>query len=1009
MCQSDLQPGKRGRPGSAVLYLIASVLLACTAPAFAQDAAAEPEAPAAIQEVIVTGSRIPVSADLTATSPLSVVSRDEIKQQGRTDITDLMNQMPQAFINSGTDLGNNSNPLGAAGGIATVDLRGLGPQRTLVLVDGKRLGNGDPNTLNPNPAADLDQIPAAMVERIDVVTGGASAVYGSDAMAGVVNFIMRKNFQGVEIDGQYGFNQHSNSNTFMQGVERAGGIDPPTGSTTNGYRRDMSIIAGMNSPDGDGNITGYFVYHHQDPTTGSLYDFADCLYVQGACANSGNSNRFTIGGNAYSVVGNQWLTYPQPGSVPPPKFNSSAYEFQQREDDRYQGGFLSHIDINKYFKPYLDFSFMDDRTTAKVAPSGLFEGGNPYTADNNYLVNCGNPFLSAQQLGIVQSTGACGAGSLPTDTFSINIGRRNVEGGGRSSLFDHTNYRIVGGANGDIIDGVTYDAYAQYYYTTLYSANGNFLSIAGAANALLVGGTAANPVCLSGGSCVPWNIFNQGGVTQAAVTSLYEPGTSYGTDTEKIQHVDITADLGTYGIKMPTANDGLAVNLGYEHRFEGLSYAPDQAELSGDLSGFSGAAPAISAGYAVNEGFLETRLPIAQNMPYIKDLDLDGGYRWSHYNTSAGTTNTYKLELQYAPVEDVRFRGSFDRAVRAPNLIELYNPQAYGQQSFVGTDPCVPATAGADPTATLAQCENTGMTAAQYNAKDVGIQCTGNQCGQVTGGNLHLKPEVAVTWSLGASFTPTFLPNFSATIDYFHIAITNEIGTIPGNVIFNNCLNTGNPAYCSQIVRNPITGALHGATVAGGGYILQTNINAGATLVSGIDLGANYRYPIDRWGTLVASLNGTWQQHNQLTPYPGAPTYDCAGLFGANCNNGVNPKWRHTMRVSWQTPWLVDISALWRYIGSSTFDNNSSNPILAGSEEGGPDPADNKLKAYNYLDLTLTGHPLNNLDVRVGVTNVFDKDPPLLSSEIVNGQQNNSFLAYDAIGRQVFVAFTAKF
>jgi iron complex outermembrane receptor protein len=990
--------------------LIAATTVAGTGGLLAQTAGtANTTTPApALEEVIVTGSRIPVPANITATSPLTVVSRDEIQQQGHTDVTDFINQLPQSFINSGSDLGNNSNPLLSAGGISTVDLRGLGPQRTLVLVDGRRLGNGDPNTLNPNPAADLDQIPAALIERVDVVTGGASAVYGSDAIAGVVNFIMRKNVQGVEVNAQYGFNQHSNHEGWMQENERGSEIIPPTGSVNSGYRRDLSIVAGTNTPDGSGNITGYFVFHHQDPSTGASYDFADCLLSNGACGNSGNSNRFTVGGNRYSVVGSNWLPWPQAASVPPATFNSAAYEYAQRQDDRYQAGFMSHLDINQHVKPYLDFAFMDDKTTAAVAPSGLFEGGNPYSSDNNFLVNCGNPFLSAQQLGIVHAAGSCGAGTTSTDTFDLNIGRRNVEGGGRASLFDHTNYRVVGGAKGDIIEGVTYDAYAQYYYTTLFNSNANYLSSAAINNALLVGGTKAAPVCLGGGSCVPYNIFTQGGVTPAQLASLYEPGTSYGTDTEKIWHADITADLGKYGLKLPTARDGAAVNVGWEHRFEGLSYAPDQAELSGDLSGFSGAAPPIQAGYTVNEGFFEGRLPIAQDLPLVEDLSVDAGYRLSHYNT-AGTTNTYKFEVQYAPIHDVRIRGSFDRAVRAPNLIELFNPQAYGQQSFVGVDPCAPATAGAAPTASLVQCQRTGMTAAQYAAMNVGIQCTAGQCGQVTGGDPNLKPEVAVTWSAGVSITPSVLPNFSASVDYYHISITDQITTIPGNIIFNNCLNTGNPAYCSQIVRNPVTGALHGATVAGGGYILQTSLNAGASLVSGFDLNVNYRYPTDAWGTFSAALNGTWVQHDTITPYPGADTYDCAGLFGANCNFGVNPKWRHTLRMTWDTPWRASLSALWRFIGPSSFDNNSSNPILAGSEEGGYDATNARIPGYSYLDLTATGHVTDTIDVRVGVTNLFDKDPPILSTEIVNGQQSNSFPAYDVVGRQLFASVSAKF
>jgi iron complex outermembrane recepter protein len=987
--------------------LTAAIAMPCI-PALAQQATSTGPAPETLTEVIVTGSRIPVPANISATSPLTIVTRDEIQQQGHTDVTDFINQLPQNFINSGTDLGNNSNPLSSAGGIATVDLRGLGPQRTLVLVDGRRLGNGDPNTLNPNPAADLDQIPAALIERVDVVTGGASATYGSDAMAGVVNFIMRHNFQGVEVNAQYGFNQHGNHDTFMQGIESAKGIIPPTGSTNNGYRRDLSILMGMNSPDGNGNVTGYFVFHHQDPVNGSHYDFADCLLSGSACGNSGNSNRFTIAGKQYSVVGNQWLPYPQAGSSPPPTFNSAAYEFAQREDDRYQAGFMSHYDINDHVKPYLEFSFMDDKTTAVVAPSGFFGGGNPYSTDNLYRVNCGNPFLSAQQLGIVHASGSCGAGSLPTDQFSLDIGRRNIEGGGRSSLFDHTNYRVVGGAKGDIVDGITYDAYAQYYFTSLYNANGNYLSSAGLNSALLVTGTAANPVCISGGTCVPYNIFNQGAVTQAMLRSLYEPGTSYGTDTEKVWHADITADLSKYGLKMPLAQDGPGVNIGWEHRFEGLSYAPDQASLSGDLSGFSGAAPPISAGYTVNEGFAEFRLPIAQGLPGVEDLTIDGGYRLSHYNT-AGTTNTYKFEVQYAPIKDVRIRGSFDRAVRAPNLIELYNPQAYGQQSFLGVDPCAPATAGAAPTATLAQCQRTGMTAAQYNAFNVGIQCTAGQCGQVTGGAPNLKPEVAVTWSAGLSFTPTFLQNFTASVDYYHISITDEITTLPGTIIFNDCLNTGNPEFCSQIVRNPVTGALHGASVAGGGYILQTNVNAGASLVSGIDITSNYRLPLNGYGTFLTNFNGTWVQHNTITPYLGSGTYDCAGLFGANCNRGVNPKWRHTWRFTWETPWKFDLSAFWRFIGPSSFDNNSTNPLLAGSELSAYDAGHARIMGYNYLDLTATAHVFENLVVRAGVTNLFDKDPPLLPTAISNGSQSNTFAAYDVVGRQLFLSLTAKF
>jgi outer membrane receptor protein involved in Fe transport len=1000
-----------------------------TPPAPAATASAAP-----LEEVIVTGSRIPVPANITASSPISVVSSQEIQLEGHTDITDVINQLPQNIINSGVDFGNTSNPLSSPGGIATVDLRGLGPQRTLVLVDGRRLGIGDANTGNPNPAPDIDQIPAALVERIDVVTGGASAVYGSDAMAGVVNFVMRHNFEGVEVDGSYGYNQHSNHDGYIQGLENATtGLSEqtaPTGSTNNGFKRDLTLIAGTNTPDGNGNVTGYFVYHHQDPTPGDKYDFSDCLLITGVgCDDTSNSNRFTpvpapgIPSTRYTVVGSSFLPWPQPGSSPPAEFGSFAYEYAQREDDRYQGGLMAHLDINDHVKPYLEFSFMNDRTTEQVGPSGLFSGLNPFTADGNYLVNCSNPLLSAQEIGIIQSKGSCSAGQIAADlanpgsqTADIDIGRRNVEGGGRQSYYEHTNYRAVAGLGGTIIDGVTYDAYAQYYYTTLFISNQNYLNYNAIDNALIATGTAANPVCVSGGSCVPYNIFTQGAVTPAQLAYLYTPGTSSGQNDEKIQHIDVTGDLGKYGIASPFAHDGIAVNAGGEHRFEGLNYEPDGAELSGELAGFGGAAVAIDNGYNVSEAFTEIRIPIAQKIPFAEDLTVDAGYRYSDYST-AGVTNTYKFEVQYAPFKDVRFRYSLDKAVRAPNLIELYNPQSISSYAVVGTDPCAPTLSAngtvIPATASYAACHNTGVTLAQYGnggTTDTIPQCVANQCSQVIGGNPHLQPEVAHTWSLGASFTPTFLPGFYMTLDYYHIAISGEVGSIPGNYLLSQCLDTGNALDCSQIVRKSSNGALQGATVTGGGYILQTDINAGASLVSGIDLGLNYRYRFENgWGTLLASFNGAYLQHAISTPFPGAVSYDCAGLFGITCGYTVNPNWRHNLRVTWDTPWRVLLSANWRFIGATHFDNNSPNSSLFGDEEGGYDSQNARIPNYSYLDLTAAVHVYKGIEVRGGVQNLFDKDPPLLPADVTNETQSNSFPSYDTLGRQIFVAFTAKF
>ncbi len=583
------------------------------------------------------------------------------------------------------------------------------------------------------------------------------------------------------------------------------------------------------------------------------------------------------------------------------------------------------------------------------------------------------------------------------------------------SLYEHQNFRIVAGTKGYVAGGWTYDLYGSYFYTTTVQANYNYIDYSKANNALQVTTDATGkPVCISGGQCVPWNIFQTGSVATAQLAYLESPGTATGTNTETIEHVDFTGDLGEYGLKLPLANDGVGVNGGVEHRSDFVSFSPDAAELSGNLSGFSGASVPIDAGYSIKDAFAEFRVPVLHDVPGAFDLTMDTGYRYSNYSTT-GTTNTYKFEVQYAPIHDARLRFSFDRAVRAPNLIELYLPPSYGQENVFGNDPC----AGV-PTLSLVQCQRTGVTAAEYgdgvNANNI-TQCVSGQCGQVIQGNSKLTPEVAKTWSLGLSVTPVAWSGFNASIDYYHIELDNQVGNYPFAVIFNGCALQNNPLYCSQIVRTP-QGALTGATVAGGGYFLQTDYNLGVSIVSGIDLQLNYRHSLPSgWGSITTALNGAFLQKDTTTPYPGSGTYDCAGLFGSTCNNGsVNPKWRHNLRVTWDTPWTLLLSANWRYIGPTSFDNNSTNPLLQGNEEFNTttppfyDAYNARIPGYSYLDLTAAWHPLPKLAIRVGVSNVFDKDPPVVPSGDItsNSGPANSYPTYDYLGRQIFVAFTAK-
>jgi outer membrane receptor protein involved in Fe transport len=1005
----NTDPGRRPPPEWRLAARIAYVLLACAAtaaaPARAQQAPAEEDAQE-LGDVVVTGSRI-VQPNMESTSPIQVVTSEEVRLRGTTDVVDLMNTLPQLFQNPTTDFSNTSNPLSGPGGITTANLRGLGPQRTLVLVDGRRLGIGDANTGNPNPAPNLDQIAPQLIQRVDVVTGGASATYGSDAIAGVVNFVLRRDFEGFEIDAQYGANYSSNDNDLMQGLQREAGIDPRTGSSTDGRTTAISLLMGMNSADGRGNITGYLNYRQADPIRQGARDYSACqlnVDIEGGvatpfCAGSANSNLFTVAstGVDYAVVGSQFLPWPAENMNPPAFFNSNQFAYLSRGNERYIGGFLGHYQIAEFAEPYAEFSFMNDRTDVEIAPSGIFYQSNPLTPTGGMLVNCDNPLLSAQQRGVMGCTAADVASGASKDLW---IGRRNTEGGGRVSEYEHQNYRGVAGIRGKFADVWRYDAYGSYYYSTLQQSNDNYLSWTGLSRALQVVNRNGTPTCKSvidgsDPSCVPYNIFSSGGVTPEAIAYLNSLGTQYGTVEERIFSASVNGDLGRYGLTVPWATDGVAVAVGLEHRKDSLTFRPDRASLSGDLSGFGGASVAIDAEDSVQEYYGEVRVPLVQGRTGAQDLVFEGGWRYSDYDLSGGV-DTWKLGLQWSPVDDVRIRASLQQAIRAPNIIELFTPQAVTNSPVLTSDPC----AGANPTASLVQCQRSGVTAAQYGRIP---QCPSNQCSVLNGGNELLDPEKAKTLSIGFTATPRFLPGLTASLDWYRIKVDDIIGTVPANVVLASCLQTGNATDCSQ-VRRSASGSLVAATVAGGGYVVGTSINVAAVEFSGVDAQLAYRFDVGAMGSLSATLAGSYVDESTTTNRPGGPSYDCTGLYGSVCAT-VTPEWRHSMRVSWITPWNVTGSLNWRYIGSVKLDTNDPDPTL---NNGTYDPWNAKIGSHSYVDVSAIWDVTPGIAVRLGVNNVLDKSPPLVHTGITGAGAPNTYPTYDLLGRVAFLGVTAK-
>jgi iron complex outermembrane recepter protein len=1005
---------------SALLLGAASAAaISLSAPAFAQEST---------ETVVVTGSRIPQTG-LYSSSPVTSVGQQEIKLEGTTNVETLLNNLPSNFADFGQAESN------GASGTATVDLRDLGDKRTLVLIDGKRLMPGDPTL----PVPDLNQVPASLVDHIEVVTGGASAVYGSDAVAGVVNFIMRKDFEGIEFDGQYGVNQHNNNNSYDRSIvaEGLGGSLPGSvaqapANVLDGADFAGTLIMGANSPNNKGNVTAYVSYQNTQAVLESQRDFSACgsettgsgkagFYHGFICAGSSTSALDSAGG-AFNVLYNR-AVFPPPHPAtgpkltidgttgdlrpfePSDKFNFAPLNYLQRPDTRYNGGVFANYQATPAIDFFGSFMFMDDHTVAQIAPSGLFYG-------TFFNVNCNNPYLTGQE----QTAFCSSAGYGPTDETTLLIGRRLVEAGNRQDDLRHTSYRMVAGAKGDLSNGWNYELFAQFGDTIFAEEYLNDLSLSRINNALNVVNVGGTPTCESvingtDPNCVPLNIFQPGGVTAAAAKYISVPGFQEGDTQESVVGASLQGDLGAWGVQSPWAKSPVSVVVGTEYRQESLNFRTDLEFSSGDLAGQGGPRIGTNGRYDVAEGFGELKIPLVENMPFFEDLSVHGAYRYSSYNT-AGAVNTYSYDGQWQPIDDFKIRASFQRAVRAPNVIELFTDQSLGL--FGGTDPC----SGPVPAQTAAQCAHSGVTAAQYGS-----------ILQLGGGNPSLKPEVSDTREVGVVFTPTFLPGFTSTIDYFNIRVTGAIGVIPEATTLNNCGLTGSAVFCDLIHRNSI-GVIFG-TGATAGYVTATNVNTGSLQTKGMDFEGNYTSELNDWGlgnngSISANFLGTWTQHLYVQNIPGNPNtvpgaaiYDCSGLFGLSCGTPV-PQWRHKLRVTWSSPWDVDLSLQWRYMSSVKFDGNTTGSTPADQQLqspcGGPcgDLSDAKIAAYNYIDLGFDWTIRDGVDIHGGVNNVFDKDPPFLDSNGLGiasppfGNGNTYPQVYDSLGRLFFLGATIK-
>ena len=1047
---------KKSLLASAACLVGGSALFA--APAFAQatqpqDAQTSETADTAAENtIIVTGSLIR-NPNLVQSNPVNVTTADQIELKQSNTAEDVLRELPGVVANIGSAV-NNGN-----GGSSYVDLRGLGSNRNIVLLDGNRI-----TPVDLSGRVDLNNIPLALISRVDALTGAAVTTYGADAITGVVNFVTKKDFAGIDFSASEQITEKGDGNYF---------------------RTDLTV--GANFDDGRGNAVLSLGYQQSDPVYQGARDFS----VFGVDSFSG-----TFGGSGTTVPSRFSGTRPLAGAVPntiaqfmqngttadgtpilAPRVGGAANGGTRQLDPATGAAvgtfaFYNFNPFNIFQTPFKRFNifaqanyeasdaveiytrglFSKNTVSTIVAPSGSF--------NQAITVNLNNPFLPAtlrNQLcalntaptvnGVLASgkaasgqidytprfsTDVCNAAALatgPTDpryrTVTANLGRRAVENGPRISDYQTTVFDYRVGARGGITDKIDWDLSGSYGESEKVQTIKNYTLQSRFRQGVLVDGTAANPVCTTTtNGCVPVNIFGQAGsISPAAADFLNENSTTI-VRTSLAQVRGVVS--GELGFTSPAASTPVGFALGGEYRKYKAQQASDTlAKTPGELGGAGGAAPDVNGGYDVYEGYAELIAPLVEDKPFFKSLTLEGGARYSHYKVKGGGTNnttTYKIGGSWEPVDSLKFRGNYSHAVRAPNIGELFCPLNTGLTNLA-LDPC----AGAAPAGNAllrAVCIAQGAPAGTIGSI---ANPTAAQANLTSGGNPNLSPEKADTYTVGAVFQPSFLPRFSVSVDYYNIKVKDVIGSpLPGDLI-SACFGSVTAASatnpdCTIIRRNPVTGGLDGDPATTLGLFAPLN-NLGKLATDGIDLVAAYQRD---FGSVGWAMNfvGNYTLNSKFQATSTSLDRECTGFYSVNCSftGSLQPKFQWSLRNTFTID-DIDLSILWRHIDKMVQEPddiiNGSGPAFSGTlpATGGGALSGRtvnfgKIPAFDFFDATLRFNVSENFTFTLTVQNLLDKQPPVIGSSIGSTTYNsgNTYPStYDALGRRYAAAVRLRF
>ena len=988
------------------LSLGAVIAAGATGTAFAQDSGnpTQDQPPSqqkasTLQTVVVTGSLIR-RVDLETSNPVVTIDRAQIEATGKMTLGDLVQQLPAMTGGAVNPQVNNGGGTGAS----AINLRGLGSVRTLILVDGQRVLNTDPNS-----------IPANMIERIEVLTDGASATYGSDAIGGVVNFILRKDYQGAQFTTNVGESDHNDGD--QSGYSFTFGQTSDKGSIMGGieYNKQDGVLAGnrqfsknsvsIYGTNGTGPSAPQPVTANIGGSTSSPYghiSLTPALKTVFGCS----SVALNPGGNSQVVSTANYHCYQNNGAHSD-KYNYATVNLIMTPQERTNAFLMGTYNLSDNVQVYLNAYFNKTSSGFQLAPAVY---GSPYGADisaNNYWNQFGTEFAQGKT-GFNARLASLGNRSA---NFGANNGQFNTGFKGSFTIFDQS---------------WSWDAGLDYGHsntvtTTRGLPNTNKLytgaSYMGAGGlACVQGATTAAQGCPSGVTesmlqFNPFDLYAPGSV--AALQAAGVPAVSNTYSQEKVWHVGINGGL----FNLPAGTVQLAA--GADYRQEHLTTIVDPLLNIDPATGTcvlgSQCGSSLAGGYNVKEIYAEAFIPVLSNLPFVKSLNVTIGDRYSRFNTF-GSTNDFKFALEYKPIDDLLLRGTMSQVFRAPNIAELYGAPA-SSAPRIQSDPC------------------TGYTGTPVNPACVNVPTDGSfvnqnvaqalQLNAVTSGAKYagfpIKPERGKTFDLGAVYSPSWAPGLSATVDAWHLYLNNDITSVNAQEVLNQC-SAGQTVYCPLITR-AASGVGQGQII----NILQPVANLGTLSTGGIDTQLNYKLPEFGFGKFTVGLNATYLKYYNQDTAPGTAgdvVYHNAGHFlpygssaEASCPGAgtcLFPRWRAQGFVDWQ---MGNWSASWRmrYIGRFQMGSKQASQDVFPDQQCSAGSfctitgAVYKFGATVYNDLSF-GYNIEPINTRVdfGVNNAFDKQPPVMyANNTLNANTDPS--DFDLMGRYYWARVTVKF